>query len=120
MGQILYRSLVPSKKRRQRDKIFGLFATHAVHLKGLGQAGRDEFSDFELRLAQAPHLTDGFIAFYCLYLQSISHSIKCADFITILDTSIVYRGVRITLYITWPQSETPQSGTLFCLKSDAL
>ena len=60
----------------KRDKISALFATHAIHSQGTGQAGRDEFADFELRLLQAPHLTDGFISFYCLYLQSISHSIK--------------------------------------------
>jgi len=45
-------------------------------MKGSGSCGRDEFADFELKLMQAPHLTDGFRAFYCLYLQNISHCLQ--------------------------------------------
>jgi hypothetical protein len=50
-----------------------LFKQHALNAAGGGQAGRDEFSNFQLKLLEAPHLTDGFSAFYCLYLHSISH-----------------------------------------------
>ena len=49
---------------------------HKINSAGSGSCGRDEFADFELKLIQASHLTDGFTEFYCLYLQSLTHSIK--------------------------------------------
>ena len=49
---------------------------HKINAAGGGSCGRDEFADFELKLIQASHLTDGFTEFYCLYLQSITHSIR--------------------------------------------